>query len=173
MPPSAIIFINADLNDITKNKLTSQLLINETINFSEFNARVTADPNYKTIVGLNGLRVLVILPTFQDYTNRELADLVMFYSHGQVNIEYNRFGPPNVSYPLDRVNIYELLRSVGSANVVILPETGYAYCSCKCKICCSCKKLGGIVVDQLADNSGVHSANCDNEAHNTAFINRK
>jgi hypothetical protein len=79
-----------------------------------------------------------------------------------VTVETNKFGPPGNSYDLQRINIYDLLRSVNSPNVIVLPQTFSKP-----------TKLGGIVVDQLADSSGVHDANPDNIYNNPAFINRK
>lgn len=161
--PPAIIFLNADINDIVKNTLTTQLFISESMTFSEFNARVAVDPNYPDNVRSQNLRILVILPTFRDTTNREMADLVLFYNQGQVVVEKNRFGPPGLSLPIDRINIYDLLRDVGSQYVVILPVTSTS----------PPRRLGGIVVDQLADASGVHDPNTDNIYNNPDFINRK
>lgn len=163
MLPPAIIFINSDFNNITQNTLVSQLYINETLTFIEFNARVATDPNYATIVHLQGYRILVILPSLRDLTNRTLADIVLFYNQGQVTVEKNNLGPPGLSLPIDRLNIYVLLRDVGSASVVILPITSTR----------PPRSLGGIVVDELADASGVHDRNPDNIYNNEEFINRK
>lgn len=140
--PPAIIFINADAVDgyafdgyniidgyipaspdgYTKYALMTQLFINEFMTDKEFDARVVADPNYPEIVHLQNLRILVARENYRDYTNRELADLVLFYSHGLVKIEKNKFGPPGLTLPLERINIYALLREVGSTFVVILPK---------------------------------------------------
>jgi hypothetical protein len=179
--PAAVIFINSDeltreidgyyytdgyyqdgykvnpdgyINSITLNTLTTQLRINESMTFKEFNARVAFDPNYPNIVRLQGLRILVILPWMRDYFNRDLADVVLFYTHGQVVIEKNNFGPPGLSLPLDRINIYTLLREVGSGAVVILPPEAF-----KPKT-----QFGG---------STVHEPNPDNEYNNPDWINRK
>lgn len=161
--PPAIIFLNADINDTVKNTLTTQLFINESMTFDEFNARVAADPNYQSNVHGQGLRILVILPTFRDFTNRALADVVLFYNQGQVTVEKNNLGPPGLSLPIQRINIYALLRDVGSSSVVILPITSTK----------PPRSLGGIVVDQLADSSGVHDPNPDNIYNNPDFLNRK
>lgn len=163
MIPPAIIFLNADINDGVRSTLNTQLMLDETITFTEFNARVEADPNYPVNIHLQKLRVMVILPDFRDYTNREAADLVLFYNQGQVTVEKNKYGPPGLSLPIQRINIYDLLRDVGSKDVVILPVTSTR----------PPRALGGIVVDQLADSSGVHDANPDNIYNNEAFINRK
>jgi hypothetical protein len=184
MLPPAIIFINSDellqrpdgyyqdgyivngdgyINSLTKQTLVTQLYLSETMTFKEFNSRVASDPNYARVVHLQGYRILVILPNFYDTTNRNLADMVLFYNQGQVTVLKNNFGPPGLSLPIQRINIYTLLRDVGSSSVVILPITATN----------PPRTLGGIVVDELADASGVHDPNSDNEYNNPDFINRK
>ena len=150
--PGAVIFINSDeltreidgyfftdgyyqdgykvnpdgyINSITLGILKSQLYINESMTFKEFNDRVAFDPNYPNIIRLQGQRILVILQWMRDYTNRDLADIVLFYTHGQVVVEKNKFGPPGLSLPANRINIYTLLREVGSSAVVILPPEAF------------------------------------------------
>jgi len=143
MPP-AIIFINSDLithytdgyyldgqavnpdgyiNNLTRNLLEQQLWIDETMTFREFSARVSVDPNYHTVVHLQSKRILVILTDFYDVAHRNLADLVLFYTHGMVYVEKNNYGPPGLTLPLERLNLYVLLRNVGSRYVTILPPT--------------------------------------------------
>src|ERR1700677_1060385 len=80
-----------------------QLQINETIWFHEFNARVAADPNYPAVIHLNRLRILVILKDFQDTTNRELFDVVMFVKQGVASIMQCKFGPPGYSLDIQRL----------------------------------------------------------------------
>lgn len=161
--PPAIIFINAEINDAIKATLTTQLFLDETMSFDEFNSRVDGDPNYPSIVHLQGRRVMVVVPDFHDHTNRTLADLVLFYNQGQVTVEKNNYGPPGLSLPIFKINIFDLLRDVKSKYVKILPITSTK----------PPRSLGGIVVDQGADSSGVHDPNPDNEYNNTDFINRK
>jgi hypothetical protein len=181
MLPPAIIFINSDAVDgyvydgysdgyipvpsevITRNNLINQLYINEYMSGAEFDARVLVDPNYPQIVHLQGLRILVARDNLRDYTNRDLADIVLFYSHGNVSVLKNNNGPPGLTLPIDRINIYTLLRDVGSKYVVILPASATKPPT----------SLGGIVVDQLADSSGVYDSNPDSEKNNIDFINRK
>ncbi len=213
--PPAIFFINGDINyppnppafpgvDInaptnTYKILTTQLFINDAMTKAEFDARVAADPNYPTIVHLQGLRILVIVPQYNDgyhymaVPNIEYADVVMFLHQGLADIEKNRFGPPFQSFEIQRINMYQLLRAVGSSNVVILPfgciprcgECRYPfYCDCchtfsgirtcggcggSCKCGCSC----GLIDNQGIKQSIIHAPNCDNEYHNEDFINRK
>jgi hypothetical protein len=196
--PSSYIGLNSELAT-----LQTQLFIDDTMTKAEFDARVVADPNYPTIIHLRGLRILVILPTFQDGVNRELADVVMFLHQGQADVEYNRFrhddddddpngfgSPPCHSFEIQRLTMYELLRSVESPNVVILPFGAMAHCnSCnypyycdRChtfsgiRICGGCQddcKCGcGLIDNQGLVSSPVHLPNCDNEAHNEDFRNR-
>lgn len=170
--PAAIIFINPDMDGYVQSILTSQLHINEIMTDTEFDARVVADPNYPAIVELQGLRILVIRRSFYDATNREFADLVLFFSHGMVSIEYKGNGPPKLTLPIERLNIYELLRFNNSSHVMILPKEHRRPTACCCTHKCGCG-LGGIFAIESADTSGVHCANPDNEYNNEDFINRK
>lgn len=188
-PPPAIFFVNADLNAKSTSTLQSQLYINDTMSDTEFDARVAADPNYPTWIHLNDLRILVIRKDFHDLTNRTLADVVIFVKQGMATILKNNFGPPGLSLPIERINMYELLREVGSPNVAILPQNPPSPCGCKCScncgVFCSCgppsncgcecprSGLGGIFAIEAKDTSGVHEPNCDNECNNIDFINRK
>jgi len=207
LPPPAIFFINGDITypstgptfagaDPSVSELTTlqhQLFIDDTITKTEFDARVAADPNYPTIVHLQNLRVLVILPSFLDGYNRQFADVVMFLHQGLADIEFNNFGPPGQSYPIERLNPYSLLRAVNSPNVVILPFQAlpscdtcrYPYycdschtfsgirtcgtCGCGCKCGCDC----GLIDNQGIRVNPVWAPNCDNEYNNPDFINRK
>jgi len=221
--PPAIFFINGDINypptppyfpgtdpKAPTNTLTilqTQLFIDDTMTKSEFDARVASDPNYPTIVHLQGLRILVIVPEYSDgyghyqphhhphinVSNVQYADVVMFLHQGLADIEKNHFGPPGQSYEIQRINMYELLRAVGSPNVVILPfftmphcnSCNYPFycdrchtfsgikicggCGCGCQCGCSC----GLIDNQGIRSSNISAPNCDNEYHNPDFINRK
>lgn len=160
---SAIIFVNADLTDSLKSILAEQLNITETMTGAEFDARMAVDPNYATVVHLQKIRILVIRSDFRDYTHRTIADVVMFVKQGLVSIEKNNFGPPGLTLPLERLNLYALLRYNNSSEVTILPTTPTTRSSA----------LGGIFTILSTDPSGVHDANTDNEANNEDFINRK
>jgi hypothetical protein len=126
---------------------------------------------------------MVILPDFRDYTNREFADVVIFVKAGLASIEKNKFGPPKLTLPVQRINIYELLRGAGSPYVITLPRSYSKFpgCECGCEILpyqqpmCDCrgKWLGGIFAIESSDITGVHLPNCDNIYNNQAFINRK
>lgn len=213
--PSAIFFINGDITLPSTNSvvfpgtdpkvselttLQTQLFIDDTMTKNEFDARVAVDPNYPTIIHLQNLRILVIVPAYNDgYTymnlpNMEYADVVMFLHQGLADVEFNRFGPPCQNYEIQRLTIYELLRAVHSPNVVILqPGIGGGCCdSCNYPFFCDrCHSFSGIRLCggcgsgckcgcdcNLIDNQGrvvspIHLPNCDNIYHNKAFINRK
>src|ERR1700690_4319644 len=183
--PGAIIYINADSNDGVKLTLKTQLYLDEIIDGYEFDARVVAVPSYPNLIHLNNLRVLIIRPNFRDYINRTLADVVMFYNQGQITIEKNNFGPPKLSLPIQRLNIWELLRGAVSSFVVILPHTSNRRTKgCGCLELptdisnlgfphnCGCRdfnhSVGGIVGEELnaSDESGVNLSNCDRESNN-------
>jgi hypothetical protein len=200
-PPTGPVYIGAQPNnvhsDASVSELTNlqiQLFINDTMTKTEFDARVAADPNYPTIVHLQNLRILVILPDFQDGYNRQYADVVMFLHQGLADIEKNNFGPPFQNFPIQRLTIYELLRAAGSPNVVILPwnisgsvcgTCNYPFycdachtfsgistcykCGCSCKCGCDC----GLYDQQGVKSTALHLPNCENEYNNNDFINRK
>jgi hypothetical protein len=161
--PSAIFFVNADLTDSLKSILAEQLDITETMTGDEFDARMVVDPNYASIVHMQKIRILVVRSDFRDYTNRTVADVVMFVKQGLVSIEKNNFGPPGLTLPLNRINLYALLRYNNSSEVVVLPAGATTRSSA----------LGGIFTIESTDSSGVTDANTDNEANNEDFINRK
>lgn len=169
--PAAIFFVNADINEGIRTTLMNQLFIDEALTDVDFDARVQVEPEYPSLIHLNGLRIMVLRQNFRDYTNRNLADVVMFVKQGLVAIEKNNFGPPGLTFPIDRINMYELLRYVGSNQVVILPVTATKpphACGYGCGFC-----LGGILAIQSSDTSGVHCPNPDRESNNIDFINRK
>jgi hypothetical protein len=134
-PPPAIVFINGEIQypsdqtpfigsipaNITSyasvSELTNlqiQLFIDDTMSKEEFDARVKSDPNYPTIVHLQHLRILVILPKhvpFCEIDNLELADVVLFLHQGLADIERCHFGPPRQNFETQRLTIYEILRA--------------------------------------------------------------
>lgn len=130
--PAGIFFVNADITDDIKSVLTTQLYINEVLTDTEFDNRVSVDPDYPDQIRLNGLRLLVVRQNFRDYTNRQLADVVIFVSHGLAAVEKNNLCPfqplgnngfPSLTFPISRLNMYELLRYNRSNQVVnLMPD---------------------------------------------------
>lgn len=170
--PPAIIFLNPEVSEGIISSLQEQLRINQTWTGQEFNDIINSFPTYPDQIHLNGLRVLVLQSTYQDYTNRTLADVVLFVKNGLVNVEKNNYGPPKTSYPLDRINIYDLLRANNSSFVNILSNNN---CSCRPHHCC-CYPFGyrGIIGIEMQanDQSGVHCPNPDAWFNNEEFLNR-
>lgn len=174
MYPPIIIFCNGntdgygytygDLDSFGKQLLINQLGLDETITSDEFNARVSSDPNYPVIVHNMNLRILVIIPDFRSSTNNQFADVVLFVKGGLASIQKNNYGPPELTLPMERLEIHQLLRYNNSQYTINLPPTSYPY---------PCNRFRGIVADELLDPSGVHCPNSDNEYNNTDFINRR
>jgi hypothetical protein len=185
--PGAIIFINAELNDTTISGLQEQLRLTEVISFQEFNSRISALPSYHEIVHFQNLRVLVIQESIINQTNEEFADIVLYFHQGMIDVQKTKFGPPGLSLPAYKINIYELLRNVKSPEVTVLPScstsnhcdsyTNHCNCSYNCHASChcpfNCHGIGGIFSINSRDPSGVHCPNPDNVFHNKDFLNRK
>lgn len=163
--PPGIFFINNDITDAIKTIIIQQLHITESVPGSEFDARMIADPNYPQVIHNNNIRLLVIRSDFYDETNRTVADVVMFIKQGMATILKNNFGPPELSIPIFRFDIYKLLRYNESEYVKILPNDHKPIHRLSCG--------GNFVSNRFKDTSGVHEPNIDNEYNNPDFINRK
>jgi len=97
--PSAIIFCNNDLSQSVEDMLVRQLYINEVIDGYVFDARVAADSNYLTYVKSGNLRLMVVR-SFEELTNRELADVAIYVKHALAAVEINKFGPHGITFPV-------------------------------------------------------------------------
>jgi hypothetical protein len=161
--PPAIVFVNQDITEPIKNVLIEQLYIDETITITDFEQRLLGDAQYTSTVHNSGTRLLVIVDDFRNYSQRNLADIVIFVKQGLATVLKNNYGPPGLAVPVSNINIYQLLRYNNSPFVVILPDNTRQGSS----------GLGGIFAIQAEDLSGVHDVNPDNEANNEDFINRK
>ncbi len=95
--PSAIIFVNNDLTNQAQSFIVTQLHISEVIPGETFDARVAADSEYVNKVKQLGLRLLVVR-SFVELTNRELADIVIFVKNGMAAVESGKYGPPTKSF---------------------------------------------------------------------------
>ncbi|HEY5268119.1 MAG TPA: hypothetical protein VII94_03215 [Candidatus Saccharimonadales bacterium] len=132
----------------------------------------------------------------QEGCNKSWEDSCEDGYHGEDGYhEHHRsaFGPPIQSYNIQRLNIYELLRAGRSDCGVFMPFSTMPHCeSCKYPFYCdACHTFSGIKICRsgcgecrcgcgldLIGNQGlrispIHLPNCDNEAHNPDFINRK
>lgn len=170
--PSAIIFVNSDLDGYNINTLVKQLKLDGYMSKIEFDNRISVLPSYPDLIHINNYRVMIILPDLHDHVNREFADVVIFVKAGLASILKNKFGPPDLTLPIERLNIYELLRGASSTQVVILPNFNNSkYQQPKCD--CAKYGLGGIFAIESSDTTGIHLPNCDNLYNNINFINRK
>jgi hypothetical protein len=95
--PGALVMVNTGLADSVLNRLAIQLHIDEIIDAETFDIRLAADPNYVYNVRTLRRRVMVTR-TFQDLTNREYMDVVLYVKHGMASIAINCFGVPGQTY---------------------------------------------------------------------------
>lgn len=95
--PSGIVFVNNDLTDNVRAHLVKQLHINEVLDGYVFDDRVASDPEYLNRIRQFQLRVMVVR-SFEELENRQLADVVIFVSHGLAAILENNFGPHGQTY---------------------------------------------------------------------------
>jgi hypothetical protein len=103
--PSAIIFVNNDLTDSTRNALVTQLFIDEVISGDVFDTRVADgyDGYYVQSIKSNDLRLMVVR-SFREQTNRELADIVIFVKAALASVLKNNYGPPGTTHSV--VSLY-------------------------------------------------------------------
>ena len=155
--PSAIIFMNNEINPPLQQKLVEQLEITDVMTGTEFDDRVTEDPNYPLNIELNQLRILVLRDSLQDTTNREYADVVMFVKGGLASILYNKYGPPAATLDINRITMYSLLvnKDLQSGVTNAFP-----------------RPIQDLLINPY-DPSGIHDANSDNIFNNNDFLNRK
>lgn len=105
--PPAVIFVNMDLVDQVREWIVKQLHINATMDGATFDANIAADSNYITKLKQLNLRILVERP-FNDYTNRELADVAIFVKNGLASVETKKVGPPGKTFPVLNLHWGEL-----------------------------------------------------------------
>ena len=108
LAPTAVIFVNNDLTDNVKAAIQRQLFINDTMDGTEFDSRLTVDPNYVNNVHSNGLRILVIR-SFLETTNRDKADLVLFVKAGLASVLESKFGPPGQTFPVNSMYLSQIM----------------------------------------------------------------
>lgn len=94
--PSAVIFVNNDLTDNVQIHLVKQLHISEVISGTAFDERVLANPDYATQVNQSNQRLMVVR-SFEDINNRDLADVLIFVKGGLAAVETDKTGPPGIT----------------------------------------------------------------------------
>jgi hypothetical protein len=95
--PTGIVFVNNDLTESVEKALVKQLYISEVLSGSEFDEIILTNSNYPEAVRNQNGRVMVVR-SFKELENRELADVAIFVSHGIASIEINKFGPRGATY---------------------------------------------------------------------------
>jgi hypothetical protein len=110
MLPPAIIFINNDIEN-SINTLSTQLFIHEIITKQQFDNRMIANPNYAQSIYLDNIRLVVLLVDMNDLLHRDLADVVLFYSHGLIKVQDNKYGPPGNTFNLNKITIFNLINN--------------------------------------------------------------
>ncbi|KKN70841.1 hypothetical protein LCGC14_0427330 [marine sediment metagenome] len=100
--PAGVIFVNDDLVPGVQSVLAKQLHISEIIDGYTFDQRIIASPNYVNVVKQLDLRILVVR-SLEELTNRALADVVLFVTHGQASVLNNKFGPPGITSAVTRL----------------------------------------------------------------------
>jgi len=109
--PTAIIFLNNEVVAEIQSVIKQQFFIDDTMDGYEFDARVIVDPNYVQQIHGNNLRILVIRAA-NDYTNRNLADLVLYASNGLISVEKNKFGMPTTTYPITHAYLSQIFNTM-------------------------------------------------------------
>ena len=104
---AGIILVNDDLSPNVQAALVSQLFISEVVDGYEFDQRVIGNPEYPLVIKQNNIRLLVVR-SFYDLTNRELADFAIFCKAGQAAIEDCRVGPPGYSLAIYKLSYKEI-----------------------------------------------------------------
>lgn len=100
--PNVIIYIDAEISEVVKTTIKSQLYISIENTGSQFDALVSINPNY-----VKNQRILV-LRDLQDFTNREYADVVLFYKKGLLYVENNKYGPPGQTFTANNITLSKL-----------------------------------------------------------------
>lgn len=100
--PAGIVFVNNDLTTSVQSALVKQLHITEVIDGYVFDDRIVNNANYVDAIKLLDQRIMVVR-SFEELTNRALADVVIFVSHGVASVLDNKFGPPGVTSAVCRL----------------------------------------------------------------------
>lgn len=108
--PSIIIYLEPNFADTVLAIIKKQFFIEDTwvYDAEEFDNLIAYNSGYIDYIHGSNTRVLV-LRKLSDTTNRELADLVLFYKNNLITVEVNKNGPHGLTLPLDRATLAELM----------------------------------------------------------------
>ncbi len=99
--PSAIVFINNDLTPNVEAMLVRQLFISQVVDGYTFDNNIISN-DYLPSLKQNNKRLMVVR-SFLEPQNRELADIVLFCKMGLAAVEINKFGPHGFTLPITKL----------------------------------------------------------------------
>lgn len=143
MIPKGIVFINNDLTESTRKALFTQLYITDYYDGYTFDSIIAANPDFPTFVKNNNMRIAVVR-SFFEHDNRDLADVVIFVTHGTASILKNKFGPPSSTYRVAELTWQKLC----VFDMSIFKCSG---CGCE-KKCCKCKRTSTTIAKSKCCN---------------------
>lgn len=109
--PPFIMFVNNDLSDQVKSVFTRQFYLTEIIDGATFDGYLFTDPNFINTAYADGYRIMV-LKNLSDHTDRQLANITLFYKNGLVSILKDGYGPPTLTKKLDEVSFTTLINQL-------------------------------------------------------------
>jgi hypothetical protein len=114
-PPAFIIFLNDNVVAQIQGVFSRQFYLTQIMSAAVFDGYVAAqgfDGYGNSIFAQNihadGYRIMV-LRNYQDLTNRNLADIVLYSQNGLVSILFNKYGPPAGTFGIDRCYLSQLI----------------------------------------------------------------
>ena len=105
----AIIFSNIDLSQSIMDTLIVQLRLTYIINAADFDNNVAIDGYYISDIYQLNLRVLV-LRDLQDQTNRNIADIVLFFKNGLASVLCRKVAQPGKTYTINNIYLNQLFQ---------------------------------------------------------------
>lgn len=106
--PPILMLINADLTASVIDTFTRQMFLTQVLDKATFDGYIASNPQWVIDVDGYNHRILV-LGDLSDHSNRSLFDMVLFAKAGLVSVECNLLGPPQITLPIDKVYITQLI----------------------------------------------------------------
>lgn len=97
--PAAIVQVNSDISGSVQETLVRQLYIDIVLTGDQFDANVAADSEYPNKIKQLNNRLLIVRPA-DNYTNRDLVDIVLFIKEGLSATAEDKYGRPLDTWPL-------------------------------------------------------------------------
>lgn len=100
--PPVLILVNSDLTDNVIDYLKRQLFLDKVLDGYAWAQELENDPNIKETIKIKNQRIMVY-KNLLEQENRDIFDLVLFISKGQIYVLFNKFGPPGISYSITKL----------------------------------------------------------------------